>query len=93
MRLRCHYVRLKAQAKLIADPDGGSKGAGLHPSQARPSACACKRDITHYKKRFTLYIYAARSEMASAGPRFNDQQSACGLVGFAEIESQSVCGV
>ncbi len=28
-------MRLKAQAKLIAGPDGESKGAALHPSQAQ----------------------------------------------------------
>jgi hypothetical protein len=28
-------MQLKAQAKLIADPDGGSKGAGLQPCASR----------------------------------------------------------
>jgi hypothetical protein len=77
----CRFLRhpvqlLKAQAKLIADTDGGSKGAGLHLSQASRDQ-ACDWRFTHYKKRFTLYIYYSTFEKAAFMPEF--QRSASGL--------------
>ena len=48
-------MQLKTQAKLIADPDGGSKGAGLHLSQASRDQ-ACNENLPTIKERFTLYI-------------------------------------
>jgi hypothetical protein len=52
-------------AKLIADTDGGSKGAGLHLSQASRDQ-ACNENLPTIKKVHTV-LYAARSGRHSAG--------------------------
>jgi hypothetical protein len=72
-------MQLKAQAKLIADTDGGSKGAGLHLSQASrdQQRSGLQRDITHYKKDRLHTVYRARSRRHLPCLNFNDQQSAC----------------